>query len=478
MLTGFSNRILHLIENHDSFAFGELGDANCPEGYMQITERSECRMGAAFVKMHGLEECGNDNVECKDKKNLSRFGKASCMGLDMLAPKPKIYVEKNRAFTQNSRLICKAIPKCECDHYRGGAAESDTELCMCESNLFGNVCSPIRANRRQKCPSTADYCDNTATTTTTGPACEDNNLMVGMMLPQLQVPEPKFTGITSNCEFLIGVTDASAGVGAGCALFGQLCCATCATIASNEVSLGYITEYRYWLLTIFMGEAFTLEKSEYNNFVANQRYFDQNSIVTVPVAGVYTGPSNIIEYFLVQNPHYTDGRHFIDPSIVADITLLEFSETYVEFTYLATEPNYYISNAPFSRLQAHFKIEFTDAHDRIMDSLIVDFVDSDVQAMVESFGSNAELCAQIQSICTGRYAQFADQAACEDYLDGLPLTREGCPKLKGPTRSCRWTHAILAQPELRPEVHCYHVGPELQDPFGQVKCSIADCETN
>lgn len=430
-----------------------------------------------FVKMHGLEECGLENVECKDKKNLSQKKNSACMGVDMSLARPKIYVAKKKHFNEKSRYICKAIPQCECDSYRNGASESDDELCMCSSRHVGNVCSPIRENRKQKCSSNADLCHNIEITTTS-PTCEDDNSMVGALLPSLQVPSPKFTGTTTNCEFLIGVTDAASGPGVGCFLFGQYCCATCATIASGGISLGYITEFRYWLLTIFMGEAFTVEKSEYDDFVANQRYFDENSVVTVPVAGVYTGPQNIIEYFLVQNPHYTDARHFIDPNIIANIELLEFSETSVEFTYLATEPNYYINNEPFSPLQAHFKITFTDGYDQIMDTLVVDFLDSDVQAMVDSFGPNAELCSRIQSTCTGSYVQFDDQQACEAYLDSLPLIREGCPKLKGPTRSCRWTHMILAQPELRPEVHCFHVGPEVQDPFGQVKCSIADCKSS
>jgi len=406
---------------------------------------------------------------------MNQSGKsAKCMGVDMNADKPKMYIAKSKRFNSNSRLICKAIPECDCDSYRSGASASDSELCM-TMNSGGNVCSPIRANRANKCKGNAIYCDNLATTTEP-PTCVDNNIMVGLMLPQMQVPNQKFPGITSNCEFLIGVTDAASGVGAGCFLFGEFCCETCATIVSGGVSLGYITEYRYWLLTMFMGEAFTIEKSEYNNFLTNQRYFDEDSVVTVPVAGVYRGPLNIIEYFLIQNPHYTDGRHFIDPEIVADITLVEFTETYIEFNYLATEPNYYINNEPFSRLQASFKITFSDAYDRIMDTLIVDFTDSDVQAMVESFGENAELCAQIQTTCTGNLQQFANQAACEAYLNNLPLTRRGCPKLKGPTRSCRWTHMVLAQTDLRPEVHCFHVGQEVEDPFGATKCSIADCD--
>merc|ERR1712062_138627 len=140
------------------------------------------------------------------------------------------------------------------------------------------------------------------------------------------------------------------------------------------------------------------------------------------------------EYFLVQNPNYTDRRHYIDPDVYADITLLDFQETFIEFTYNATEPNYYINDEPFSPLQAHFQLTFSNRYDPIIDTLIVDFLESDVQAMVESFGTNAELCTQIQEKCVGELAQFDDQAACEAYLDNLPLIRDGCPKLGGPTR--------------------------------------------
>jgi len=182
------------------------------------------------------------------------------------------------------------------------------------------------------------------------------------------------------------------------------------------------------------------------------------------------------------------------------------------------QKNFYINDKPFSKLEAHFKATFSNAFDSIVNSLIVDFLDRDVSAMVSSFGGNScrpcqssdqgcthpglatvdwcvsncergfcpkshcvcgenvELCSQIQTICTGRNQQYQSQAACEAYLDSLPLTQEGCPKLKGPTQSCKWTHVILAQPELRPEIHCSHVGMETPDPFGNIKCSIADCD--
>jgi hypothetical protein len=36
-------------------------------------------------------------------------------------------------------------------------------------------------------------------------------------------------------------------------------------------------------------------------------------------------------------------------------------------------------------------------------------------------------------------------------------------------------HSILAQDILDPDVHCFHMGPHLPDPFGRIKCSDDDC---
>jgi len=475
------NRMLHMTTDSEKFVFSELGNPNCPEGYEKIYTREICRCATQMVKMYGMEECGLENVECKDKKNWSREKKRfACMGLDMTVPKPKIYVGKEQKFNSNSRYICQKnyVPECECDSFRFGASETDEELCMKEKSS-STICEPIRTNpNKPKCAREKTLCKNVPTTTQ--PICEDNNALVGLMLTQMepQIGTSKFPGVTSNCEFLLGVTDASSTMGTGCFLFGEHCCATCAGISSGDSSLGYMTEYRYWLYIIYMSEVFTIEKSEYADYVANQRYFAEDSVVTVPVAGVYTGPLNIIEYFLLQNPNYSNGRHYIILGSSPEIELVELSETYIEFTYYSTFPNYYINNEPFSNLYAEFKLYFTDRLDPIVDHLIVDFLDSDVQAMVDSFGSNAELCSQIQSTCTGRNAQFSDEAACNAYLSELPLIQDGCPKLKGPTQSCRWTHLTLAQPDLRPELHCYHVGPEVADPTGAVKCSIADCDSS
>jgi len=92
-----------------------------------------------------------------------------------------------------------------------------------------------------------------------------------------------------------------------------------------------------------MAEVFLLQMDEYDTFLEEQTYFDDNSVVTVPTVGVYQGPENIIEYFLVQNPFYTNFRHYIDPLVVADITLMDASETVVEFYYKATAENFFTS---------------------------------------------------------------------------------------------------------------------------------------
>merc|ERR1719384_1039438 len=115
--------------------------------------------------------------------------------------------------------------------------------------------------------------------------------------------------------------------------------------------MGYTSEHRYWKLTIFMAEVFTLPMDEYESFLETQTYFDENSVVNVPTVGVYTGPENIIEYFLVQNPYYTESRHYIDPTVEADITLVQATETLIEYSYYATAPNFYINGEPFSNLE-------------------------------------------------------------------------------------------------------------------------------
>merc|ERR1712039_392893 len=145
-------------------------------------------------------------------------------------------------------------------------------------------------------------------------------------------------------------------------------------------------------------------------------------------------------------------------------TLIQATETTVEYYYKATAENFYIHGQPFSKLEAHFVAEYSDANDYIIDNLSVEFLDRDVLAVANSFDSNAVLCENIQSTCVGGNAQFATYQKCLDFMDSLPLMRDDCPILKGPTTACRWMHMTLAQPALRPELHCATQDPCFQIP--------------
>merc|ERR1719499_1023239 len=101
-----ANRLLQ--SQNPEYAFGELGVYSCPSGFETISCKSECRTAVAFAKLFGLEECGADGVDCKDKKNLGNR-RGVCMGVNMSAAKPKLFVAKRKKFKANSRLLCKNV---------------------------------------------------------------------------------------------------------------------------------------------------------------------------------------------------------------------------------------------------------------------------------------------------------------------------------------------------------------------------------
>ena len=89
----------------------------------------------------------------------------------------------------------------------------------------------------------------------------------------------------------------------------------------------------------------------------------------------------------------------------------------------------------------------------------INFDEKAVLAMIKSFGDDATLCRTILARCW-EYPQFESYEECMEYMDSIPMIKKGyCPLLKGNTKACRWTHMILTNGDLRPDVHCAHVGP-------------------
>ena len=91
----------------------------------------------------------------------------------------------------------------------------------------------------------------------------------------------------------------------------------------------------------------------------------------------------------------------------------------------------------------------------------IDFDEQAVLGMIKTFRDDATLCRTILSQCY-LYPQFDSYDDCMEYMESIPMVKPGyCPLLKGNTKACRWTHMILTNSDLRPEKHCYHVGPNL-----------------
>ena len=97
-------------------------------------------------------------------------------------------------------------------------------------------------------------------------------------------------------------------------------------------------------------------------------------------------------------------------------------------------------------------------------------------ALSNSFGEKWEFCTMVQQRCTGNNTQWASVKECLEYVADMPPHKRGyCPLFAGNTLPCRWMHSILAQDGLRPEVHCFHMGPHRPDPDGKIKCHDKEC---
>ena len=97
-------------------------------------------------------------------------------------------------------------------------------------------------------------------------------------------------------------------------------------------------------------------------------------------------------------------------------------------------------------------------------------------ALMNTFGAKYEFCSMMQQRCTGNNSQFDSMHDCLAYVADIPAHKRGyCPLFAGNTMSCRWMHSILAQDGLRPEVHCFHMGPHHADLHGKIKCHDKEC---
>ncbi|KAL1304697.1 hypothetical protein AAFC00_003648 [Neodothiora populina] len=95
----------------------------------------------------------------------------------------------------------------------------------------------------------------------------------------------------------------------------------------------------------------------------------------------------------------------------------------------------------------------------------VDFSNVTVQQ-----GAATGLCPVIQQRCTESNQQYSDVATCIEELDAKPFGN--FDEAWGDNLACRTIHLILTQ--VRPEVHCPHVGPNGGNGPDNYKCVDID----
>ena len=315
---------------------------------------------------------------------------------------------------------------------------------------------------------------------------------------ELQVVEkvggpPRFRSLNwgNSCEWAIARTDVRFIVGMGCEVWGgshKPCCATCQTL--NSSSFEHIRRMRSVVISNWRKDSFhRLKPATYYLYLATQKYFVEDSIVQVAPTGVknyYLGVESILEYYTLQNRYFSPDSFRLNSSYYEDE--LPFHEATKGDRMLQQ-----LSEPPqFDNMVRHSdkKNKWPDFNHWVWrDSTTVlpiqrayhnfrvpNAPNKDNYPMVKSFGNPFQLCALIQDRCTGPNEQFPSIGDCLQYMKNIPLVKLGfCPGLAGNTQACRWTHAILAQDGLRPQVHCFHMGPHKPDPNGKVKCHDDEC---
>jgi hypothetical protein len=320
--------------------------------------------------------------------------------------------------------------------------------------------------------------------------CKDYPLVVAERFGKIPLAAPAWS---TECMWGIARVDFQFGAGVGCERLGQsLCCATCADL--DQESPDYIHILRSLTLMDFKEKQFTwLKPTIMTYFLDNQKFFDDESSAIIPrVSGVtleYKGAASILEYYTLQVKHFNpkSHRHYGRYFEVADDAFESLSDG-LRVQHWHTDPmenngkpvdNANVAWTDFSQFVYHSKTSFRPFknifHDFRPNKGMLQFLPQ-AWALANSFGAKWDFCITVQERCKGENAQFDSVHACLEYYADTPLHRRGyCPLFAGDTLSCRWMHSILAQDGLRPEIHCFHMGPHKADPNGKVKCHDKEC---
>ena len=54
-----------------------------------------------------------------------------------------------------------------------------------------------------------------------------------------------------------------------------------------------------------------LRPNEFDIYLDNQKYWDNDTVVEISIAGVYDNPEDILEYYMLQNKEFTGAMIFM-----------------------------------------------------------------------------------------------------------------------------------------------------------------------
>ena len=324
--------------------------------------------------------------------------------------------------------------------------------------------------------------------------CVDNDAEIERAFGEAIYPEH------SVCANAMARIDGRFELGVGCQKHAGLCCKTCAELAAgNYRAEAYVGLTRLLMVrTVWFPDQFSFTGPATNSyFLATQRYWGNSSVVEVTPTGKmnsYMGPEAILEYYSLQNQHFAP-LSYREAITVHALTKHKFPkwDKVIDARRIHAwnmDPAITLGYENKGRGDLAPEYDFSqfvwDDEEQIypVKRAFHDFRKPTLQAiksgkpgsMLATFGDAADLCHLIIERCTGNYSQFSDLKACHEYMAKIPFTKPGyCPSLAGNTLACRFTHALLTHKNLRPEVHCFHMGPHKPDPDRKVKCHDDEC---
>eukprot|EP00656_Telonema_subtile_P048721 TRINITY_DN5880_c0_g1_i2.p1 TRINITY_DN5880_c0_g1~~TRINITY_DN5880_c0_g1_i2.p1 ORF type:complete len:385 (+),score=49.41 TRINITY_DN5880_c0_g1_i2:182-1336(+) len=216
---------------------------------------------------------------------------------------------------------------------------------------------------------------------------------------------------------------------------------------------------------------FDLRKTE--NY---DKWFDDNTTMTLAQAGVYVGAEGIAEYvkFALKDSPY-----------VKDANLVTYTGYLREWNAASSECVFaggiyfdYVINFGLPRFKAAVmvRVDYRPADNkisRLMAYYDTPFLQYFFGALAGSSGAKNFVCGALRGSCTSTWEANGRPSddECVARLDALPVTTGVFAHVDGNTSGCRLLHAVFA--DSNPD-HCNHISfTPRSDPKGRIKCQTS-----